>query len=319
MKPSWICLALGPLFLTAALLQADEPTDPWKIPTERENFHVFLLMGQSNMVGHSQPLPEDRKPVPRILMLPTVGDMKWEPAAHPLHHRRKKGGFGLGLPFAVEYLKDKPGVVVGLIPVARGGAPIDLLRKGTPVYTDAIAKARFAQKQGIIKGVLWHQGESDTINPARADSYEKKLHGLVADLRKDLDNPRLPFVVGNLAEFYGTGDEHNQPDRVKRIDKVRGVLRALPTKVAHTGFVESTGCTSSDHHMVHFDRKSYITLGKRYAQAFETVVKKADVSSANSPSTTRAAQVSTAMFPDNLAGRHFRNRGTGRISFTRRR
>jgi hypothetical protein len=260
------------------------PGNAWKLPAKKENFQVFLLMGQSNMSGFAPMLREDRRPVPRVVYLPTTQQKKkeektreliWKPAAHPLHNRHKTDRFGLGLPFAKEYLKDKPGVVVGLIPVAWGGAPIDFLKKGTPVYADASKKARFARKQGVIKGVLWHQGESDTVNAARADSYEKKLHTLIADLRKDLGDKRLPFIVGNLAEFYGTGKDHSKPERIRLINQIRQALRDLPRKVPGTGFVESTGCSSADKHMVHFDRKSYIILGKRYAASLADVSKKA--------------------------------------------
>lgn len=265
------------LLLTNGLMAKDDhDSESWNIPDQKENFHIFLLMGQSNMSGFGKLLPEDKKPVPKVVKLPTKEGLKWEPAAHPLHNRLKSDRFGLGLPFAKEYLKDKPGVIVGLVPVAWGGAGIDMLKKGTPTYDDAIEKAKYAAKQGIIKGVLWHQGESDTVEPAKADSYEQKLHQLIADLRKDLANDTLPFIAGNLAEFYGTGKDHSKPERVTRINKVRGVLRALPNKIKNTGCVESTGCSSPDHHMVHFDRKSYILLGKRYAEVYYKIVNKAN-------------------------------------------
>ncbi len=276
-----LCVVLCAL-LSGSALAADNKQDAkaWKIPTLKENFHVFVLMGQSNMSGYAMMLAEDRKPVPYVVKLPTKGSkrtrgkLRWRPAAHPLHNRLKSDRFGLGLPFAIEYLKDKPGVTVGLIPVAWGGAGIDKLKKGTPTYSNAIKKAQHAMTQGAVKGVLWHQGESDTVTQAKADSYDQKLQQLIADLRKDLANPKLPFIVGNLAEFYGTGKDHNKPDRVKRIDKVRAVIRTLPKKVKITGFAESTDCSSPDRHMVHFDRKSYIMLGKRYAKAYAETVKK---------------------------------------------
>jgi carbohydrate esterase-like sialic acid-specific acetylesterase len=261
------------LLTVTALYEQDK--DAWKIPSRKRNFHVFLLMGQSNMSGFGKVLPEDQKSIPHIVKLPSDENLKWEPAAHPLHNRLKSDRFGLGLPFAIEYLKDKPGVVVGLIPMARGGAAIDNLQKGTPTYSEAIKKAKFAMTQGTLKGVLWHQGESDTVKQAKADSYEKKLHLLILDCRRDLENDQLPFIVGNLAEFYGTNKDHSSPDRVKRIDKVRRILRILPKKVANTGFVETTDCLSSDRHMVHFNRKSYIILGKRYAKAYAEIAKKA--------------------------------------------
>jgi len=276
MKLSGILCGTLCALLTTAVPAGEKPDeDAWKIPSSKENFHVFILMGQSNMTGYGKLLPEDRKPVPHVVKLPTKGAVKWQPAAHPLHNRLKSDRFGLGLPFAKKYLKDKPGVTVGLIPVGWGGAAIDKLKKGTPTYTDAMKKAQYAMTQGTIKGVLWHQGESDTVSQAKADSYDQKLQQLAADVRKDLKDDKLPFIVGNLAEFYGTGPGHNKPDRVKRIDKVRGVLRALPDKVKYTGFVESTDCSSPDRHMVHFDRKSYIILGTRYAKAYAETVKKA--------------------------------------------
>jgi hypothetical protein len=272
-----LCVVLCAL-LSGSVLAADGEQDAkaWKIPSSKENFHVFLLMGQSNMSGYAMMLAEDRKPVPYVVKLPTKGKgkLRWRPACHPLHNRLKSDRFGLGIPFAIEYLKDKPGVTVGLIPVAWGGAGIDKLKKGTPTYSNAIKKAQHAMTQGAIKGVLWHQGESDTVSQAKADSYDQTLQQLIADVRKDLASDKLPFIVGNLAEFYGTGKDHRNPDRVKRIDKVRRVLRSLPKKVKHTGFAESTGCSSPDGHMVHFDRKSYIILGKRYAKAYAETVKK---------------------------------------------
>ena len=265
-----LCTA-GLLMHPAAAQEPAAGTNAWTIPSEPARFHVFLLMGQSNMSGYGELLPDDRMPVPHVLRLPTKGELRWEPAAHPLHNRLPSDRFGLGIPFATAYLKNKPGLAVGLIPVAWGGAGIDQLKKGSPTYADALAKARFAMTAGVIKGVLWHQGESDTVTTAAADAYRAKLHQLIADLRQDLGNEKLPFVAGNLAEFYGTGPEHNAPDRVKRISQVRDVLRALPREVPCTGFAESTGCTSIDQHMVHFDRASYQLLGSRYCAAYEAI------------------------------------------------
>jgi hypothetical protein len=272
-----VCVMILCALLTAvAFAEPEGNEDDWKIPSSKENFHVFILMGQSNMSGYGKLLEEDKKPVSKVVKLPTKGNMQWQPAAHPLHNRLKSDRFGLGLPFAKEYLKNKPTVTVGLIPVAWGGAGIDRLKKGTPTYADAIKKAKHAMTQGVIKGVLWHQGESDTVSQAKADSYDQKLQQLIADVRKDLGNDKLPFIMGNLAEFYGTTEKHSKPDRLKRIDKVRGVLRSLPKMVKNTGFAESTDCSSADRHMVHFDRKSYIMLGKRYAEIYSEIERKAN-------------------------------------------
>jgi len=256
--------------LVIGALQAEEPVN---VPSSKENFHLFLLMGQSNMSGGVGLAAGDTKPVPSVLKMRYAKEgegPKWAPGTHPLHPRRpnKKARFGPGLSFAEAYLADKPGVTVGLIPMAWGGRSIVQLSKGSEIYGDAIRHMKAAMQVGTLKGVLWHQGESDTVEQTRTDAYENRLHRLIEDVRKDLGNPQLPFIAGNLAEFYGTGKDHKAPDRVARITKVKEILRRLPKKVPHTGFVESTGCSPAARAKVHFDRKSSLLMGKRYAKVY---------------------------------------------------
>ena len=207
------------LFLAAILitggLQANESVN---VPSSKEDLHLFLLMGQSNMSGGVGLAAGDTKPVPQVLKMRYAKEgeePKWAAGAHPLHPRRpnKKARFGPGLSFAEAYLADKPGVTVGLIPMAWGGRSIAQLSKGSEIYGDAIRHTKAAMQSGTLKGVLWHQGESDTVEQTRTDAYENRLHRLTEDVRKDLGNPQLPFIVGNLAEFYGTGkrkkEEHH--------------------------------------------------------------------------------------------------------------
>jgi len=273
-----VCVMLAGTALTAE----DKPgSNSWKIPSSKKDFHLFLLMGQSNMSGGVNIAAGDTRPVPHVLKMLYAKEgqePKWVPGAHPLHPRRpnKKKRHGLGLSFAQTYVADKPGVVVGLIPMAWGGKGIAQLDKGSAIYNDAIRHVKAAMQVGTLKGVLWHQGESDTVVQARTDVYETKLHRLIKDVREDLGDAQLPFIVGNLAEFYGTGKGHNAPDRVARISKIRGILRSLPEKASHTGFVESTGCSPAAGAKVHFDRKSYVLLGKRYAEVYADMMAKAD-------------------------------------------
>lgn len=262
-------LFLAVILITGSL-RAEESVN---IPSSKENFHLFLLMGQSNMSGSVGLVASDTKPVPSVLKMRWVKEgegPKWAPGAHPLHPRRpnKKARFGPGLSFAVAYVADKPVVMVGLIPMAWGGRSIVYLSKGSEIYSDAIRHTKAAMQVGTLKGALWHQGESDTVEQTRTDAYEKRLHLLIEDVRKDLENPQLPFIVGNLAEFYGTGKDHKAPDRVARITKIKEILRRLPKKVPHTGFVESTACSPAARAKVHFDRGSSLLMGKRYAKVY---------------------------------------------------
>ena len=265
-----LSIVISMLFLSHGCKSPTGDQAYWEIPRDKEKFHIFILMGQSNMSGFAPNLPADAVPVKYVLKMPTVyeGEIHWKPAAHPLHNRLRSDRFGLGLPFAIQYLKRNKKITVGLIPLAWGGAEIDRLNQGSKVYADFLKKIEVAKQQGKIKGVLWHQGESDTVDEEKTGSYEQKLHKLIFDIRRDVGDDKLPFIVGNLAEFYGTSNEHSAPDRVNRINRIKQTLRNVPQKIPYTAFVESTHCTSIDTHNVHFDRKSYITLGKRYAEAY---------------------------------------------------
>ena len=130
---------------------------PWTIPEDRGEFPVFLLMGQSNMAGHGCVRPGDprrkgdRRPVPGVMVFGGQGTIKcprprgwtrWRPAAHPLHLNQGSAGFGLGLPFAVQLLEDTHATRVGLVPAAWGGAGIDALGPGTPLWKPSSAAPR---------------------------------------------------------------------------------------------------------------------------------------------------------------------------------
>lgn len=246
----------------------------WDVPRDPSKFHIFLLMGQSNMAGSAPMVPGDNQPVPRVLSVPNTvrNDFKWQPAAHPLE---TNVGFGLGLSFATAYLAQHRGVTVGLLNVAVGGQDIDHLKKGTAPYEDGINKARWAANQGVIIGVLWHQGESDTVAEVSTNAYADKLDQLVRDVRADLGSPRLPFVCGELADFYGTNPDHAAPDRVARIARIQQILRDLPKRMPQTACASSKGLRSMDGNNVHFDRASYIEYGIRYAAALASIQKMA--------------------------------------------
>src|SRR5690606_28189926 len=198
-------LAALPLALALGCARAAPADGP---PADRDRFHLFLLAGQSNMAGRGVVEPEDRVPHPRVWMLDAEG--RWVPAVDPVHFDKPNvAGVGPGRAFALAVAEAEPGVVIGLIPTAVGGSPIVAwepggvhAQAGTRPYDDAVARARAAMRDGTLKAVLWHQGESDS-NEAAAPRYEERLAGLVQRLRRDLDAPDLPFLVGGLTRFEG--------------------------------------------------------------------------------------------------------------------
>lgn len=232
---------------------------------------VFLLMGQSNMAGYGTMLPEDKQPHEGIFVL--RGDAKqgfrWEPAAHPFHTRHPASDrYGLGGAFALLHREMWPTRTVGLIPLAWGGAPLSNFVPGTPFYADTLAKARWAAANGTLRGILWHQGESDTVRKDLADTYETRLTGFLTQLRADLGQPALPIVIGDLAEFYPNLKGRNP----EQIATVRAALRKVAQTLPKATFVPSTGLRTHDGYNVHFNRASYVIFGARYFDAYWQLV-----------------------------------------------
>ena len=168
-------------WLCAVSIGFAETTDPTSPPTPQDTtqFHLFLLVGQSNMAGRGRVTDIDRKIHERVLAFNK--QRKWEPAIDPLHFDKPRiVGVGLGKTFGIEIAQDNPDVTVGLIPCAVGGSPISSWQAGqfynatkSHPWDDAIARAKAAQKYGTLKGILWHQGESDS-KEGLAEVYEEK-------------------------------------------------------------------------------------------------------------------------------------------------
>ena len=231
----------------------------------KENFHLFLLVGQSNMAGRGKVTPADQTVNPQVLMFDQSGN--WVPAVDPLHFDKPKVvGVGLGRTFGLEIAKDNPNITIGLIPCAVGGSPIATWEPGaydkatkTHPYDDAMKRAQQALPAGELKGILWHQGEGDS-SPKKAALYQDKLHALIARFRQELNAPDVPFIAGQMGQF----SERPWSEARKQVDQVH---QNLPREVPHTAFVSSTGLKHKGD-KVHFDADSYRELGRRYAAAY---------------------------------------------------
>ena len=257
---------LSALFVLPALLlglrvAGAEPADGK--PPAPARMHLFLLVGQSNMAGRGDIEPSDVEPLANIVALDAAGE--WVPAVDPLHWDKPSAGVGLARAFAVEYSGRHPGVRVGLIPAACGGSPIASWAPGkyyegtrSHPYDDALARARRAMADGTLRGILWHQGESDR-SPELAPAYKQALTTLIHRFRRELQAPTVPFLIGQLGQFPAAPwDESAQ-----RIDRAQ---REVAASVPFAAFVPSHGLTSKPDNL-HFDARSLRELGKRYALA----------------------------------------------------
>ncbi|QDH78955.1 sialate O-acetylesterase [Echinicola soli] len=218
---------------------------------------LYLLIGQSNMAGRGPLDTTISSSDPRILMLDS--NNQWVPAIDPLHFDKPMAGVGPGLNFAKAMLEKYPDQRIGLIPCAWGGSPIRVWAPGTKYldhfpYDEAIFRAKTATKTGVLKGILWHQGESDN-DPEKAASYFENLKTLITNLRRDLNAPNLPFIAGEIGYF-------------NREDHINSVLKQLPDSLPFTAVVSAEGLTDKGDRL-HFDTPSAHKLGLRYAKAIQ--------------------------------------------------
>ncbi|MBC8324194.1 MAG: sialate O-acetylesterase [Verrucomicrobia subdivision 3 bacterium] len=242
----WI---LGLLATSACALQAADA-----------NFHLYLLIGQSNMAGRGKIALEDKVAVPRVLMLNKANE--WVSAVDPISFDKTIAGVSLGRTFGITMAKANPNLKIGLIPCAVGGTPIRRWQRNGDLYKAALKRAAVAQKKGVIKGILWHQGENDSGKEATAKIYEQQLHAMISAWRKDLGDKNIPIVVGEMGHFFKAA---------KFKPTVDAALKALPGKVNHAAWVSAEGLGHKGD-VVHFNAAGYREFGKRYAVAMKKLL-----------------------------------------------
>jgi len=250
-----LAVFISGLALALSVLKA-EPISNGAKNEPKQPLDVYLLIGQSNMAGRAHYGKDEAGVIDRCYLLNEKD--QWEPAKNPLNRHstiRKDLKFqklGPGYGFSKTILEKNKGISIGLVVNARGGTSIDEWKKGSEYYKEALRRTQEAQKTGTLKGILWHQGESDSQNPAE---YLDKLKSLIADLRKDLDMVDLPFVAGQV--FY-------HPKRKPHTRKINEQIAKLPDEVPFTGCVSSENLTTFDD--THFDARGTKILGQRYAE-----------------------------------------------------
>ncbi|MFO7822439.1 MAG: sialate O-acetylesterase [Cyclobacterium sp.] len=224
----------------------------------RQDMDIYLAIGQSNMAGRAEVKPELADTLAGIFLF---SGTDWLPAANPLNlysSIRKDSSMQKLSPaygFARKIHEYKPERKTGLLVNAKGGSAIEEWMPGSHFFNEIVQRSRQAAEHGTIKGVIWHQGES---NVGRGDQYLDQISRLIGALRDSLGLPDLPFVAGQVSE-----------DKISR-KKFNEMILALPDKVPHTAVVMSYGTTTFDS--THFDSPSQVLLGERYADKMKTLL-----------------------------------------------
>ena len=245
------------------------------------NFYIFLCFGQSNMEGAARPEPQDMEGVDdRFQMMAAVDDAQrgrkmgeWYKALPPLC--RENTGLTPVDYFGRTLTENLPkNVRVGVITVAIGGIHIQgflndsikayvkrapgwmkpmLAAYDNNPYERLVSLAKKAQQQGVIKGVLMHQGESNTGDPKWAGMVQQVYDNLLGDLQ--LKPEEVPLLAGEVVQANGEG----------LCVAMNKQINELPQTLHTSQVISSKGCSNGPDRL-HFDAAGYRELGRRYGE-----------------------------------------------------
>lgn len=268
MKPSFLMLAV--LLISSIQSSAQD-----------KKFYIFLCFGQSNMEGNAKIQPQDTMNTdPRFQLLEAINcpdlhrtNGNWYTAVPPLC--RCKTGLTPADYFGRTMIANLPeNIKIGVINVAVGGCKIELFDKdnyqsyvttapkwmtgmineydGNP-YARLVELAKIAQIDGVIKGILLHQGESNTGDTSWPAKVKKVYNNLLTDLHLKAKN--VPLLAGEMVSAEQGG----------KCASMNSILATLPQKIPTAHIVSSAGCPAIADGL-HFTAEGYRMLGKRYAE-----------------------------------------------------
>lgn len=296
---------------------------------------VYLLVGQSNMVGFSGDgtreafpggLDESNARIKQLNVSPndqntifleqanfTSFDANAETprittAEDPLHVPLSPGNnnktldyIGLGLSFAKASLPNTSRDIV-LVPAAWSGSSFCANGAGGPpgqwnavasnntalgntwLFDRAVTRANMALQEtgGILRGILWHQGESDSLNASCASSYAANLQQLIMQLRLRIavdargaalrqSNSSIPFIAGTMSRGIDNRGDLSVFSASKQL--VDNAHRNLPNVMAfaalsnHDDLVPANGHPCGNTTCIHYGASALREMGKRYYDA----------------------------------------------------
>ena len=261
------------------------------------NFHIYIAYGQSNMAGNGDIVPaEDQATDPKNFLMiashnanarqrsgsttQSIETGKWYPAIPPMFHPTEN--LSPADYFGRAMVDSLPGVTVGIIPVAIGAVAIKAFDKDqykayfssaesyiqnwardydSNPYQRIVDLGKKAKEVGVIKGFIFHQGETDGSGTEWQNAVYKTYKDIVDAL--ELDENEVAFVAGELLQ------EGNNCCGSKN-----GGIAQLKSKFKKFGLASSKGLQGNGRDPYHFGRAGVIELGKRYCSEMLKLINK---------------------------------------------
>lgn len=236
--------------------------------------YVILLAGQSNMVGmgYVEELPADLRPPDTEVIIHAEAHLDQSMAGQwlPL-----SGGFGAEidrfgpeLSFGLDLEESWPNEQITLIKTAVGGTSLAVdwdietgeLYLGFLDHTNRALAALEALGQPQVVGLMWMQGESDTIDPDNADLYQERLIAFIEAVRTEMQDPNLPVIIGLISTI----------DMWTYSATVRAAQTAVAEQLDNVEIIETDDLPRDTENgdPVHYNTEGNLELGRRFAEAF---------------------------------------------------
>jgi len=239
---------------------------------------LFILAGQSNMVGYGEIHPEDVKIYPRVLVF--GNDYRWRVAREPIDDPTGQvdsvstdigAGFSCGTAFAKTLLNYDRGASIGLIPCAKSGSSIEAWQRNLSenrLYGSCLKRSLAASSMGGLRGLLFFQGETDALDPGLEPQeikspfrWGEKFQKYVRDIRNDLRIYDLPIVFAQI----GVNKNSKAFKNWKIVQEQQSRVRLPNCKM-----IKTDDLSLEDE--IHFDRKSYRMIGERFGLAMMEIL-----------------------------------------------
>ncbi len=179
-------------------------------------------------------------------------------------------GFGPALSFAKTLVAQDSNQIIGLIPCAKEGSSITDWQKSLndqTLYGSCVKRVRAASQMGTVSGILFFQGEADTIDPQKyptlnpqAEVWAEKFATFAYNFRTDIGDPDLPLVYAQLV----------QPKDLEGLPNWALVQAQQASIQIPNGVMITTDDLAMDG--LYFTVDSYKTIGERFAEAFANII-----------------------------------------------
>lgn len=227
----------------------------------KDNLWVFILAGQSNMAGRGLVMPQDTIPDQRIFTINKEGELII--AKEPLHfYEPTMSGLDCGLTFGKTLLSQIPdSISILLLPTAVGGSSIskwlgDSIHRNVKLLSNFKEKVAIGKKYGRIKGVLWHQGESDASTENVA-LYGNRLSKLTTEFRAITNKDDLLILIGELGGYV----------QENLWLQINSQIKAYVNKDPNAILIKTQDLKDRGDNL-HFNAEGQRIMGTRFADAF---------------------------------------------------